>query len=175
MLPRAHRKGDKAIKRSEVLEKVIGSYERYYDINRETPVEPFVAEAVFRSHSEDYFLIKSAKITEMDSAETAFFADVEDLCEADYDEMLEKVWSETLSRADVKPNHRNSDGILIITSNRIDDAAKKKIRKTRRYKSYRFSLWGWSEVRVIAYEHYSGSVVYNRQGDILKKLFAIKK
>ena len=108
----------------------------------------------------------------MDSMETAFFADVEELNEAEYDSMLDKVWSETLSRADVKPNHRNSDGILIITANNIDDAAKRKIRKTRRYKSYRFSLWGWSEVRVIAYEHYSGKVICNRQGDMLKRLFA---
>ena len=155
-----------------MLEKVIGSYEQYYDINRETPAEPFVAEAVFKSHGEEYFLIKSAKITEMDSAETAFFADVEELDEAGYDALLDKVWSETLSRADVKPNHRNTDGILIITANSIDDAAKRKIKKTRLYKSYRFSFWGWSEVRVIAYEHYSGSIVCNRQGDMLKKLFA---
>lgn len=156
----------------EVLEKVIGSYEQYYDINRETPVEPFVAEATFRSHGEEFFLIHSAKINEMDSAETAFFADVPELSESGYDEMLDKVWNETLSRADVKPNHRNSDGILIITALTIDDAAKKKIKKTRLYKSYRFSFWGWSEVRVIAYEHSSGRIVCNRQGDMLKRLFA---
>ena len=155
-----------------MLDKVIGSYEYYYDINRETPMEPFVAEATFKSHGEEYFLIKSAKITEMDSSETAFFADTETLDEAGYDELVDKGWDETLRRADVKPNHRNSDGILIITVNTIDDATKKKIRKTRRYKSYRFTLWGWSELRVIAYEHYSGKVVSNRQGDILKKLFA---
>ncbi len=155
-----------------MLEKVIGSYERYYDINRETPTEPFIAEATFKSHNEEYFLVKSAKITEMDSMETAFFADVEELDEAGYDALIEKVWSETLERADAKPNHRNSDGILIITANVIDDAAKKKIRMTRRYKSYRFSFWGWSEVRVAAYEHHSGKIVSNRQGDVLKKLFA---
>lgn len=156
----------------DVLEKVIGSYEQYYDINRETPVEPFVAEATFKSHGEEFFLIHSAKINEMDSFEVAFFADVRELSESGYDEMLDKVWSETLSRADVKPNHRNSDGILIITALTIDDAAKKKIKKTRLYKSYRFSFWGWSEVRVIAYEHSSGSIVCNRQGDMLKRLFA---
>ena len=156
----------------EVLEKVIGSYERYYDINRETPISPFVAEATFKSHGEEYFLLKSAKINEMDSSEVAFFADVGELSAEEYDAMLDKVWEETLSRADVKPNHRNSDGILIITALSIDDDAKKKIRKTRRYKSYRFSFWGWSEVRVIAYEHSSGRIVCNRQGDMLKKLFA---
>ncbi len=128
---------------------------------------------MFKSHGEEYFLIRAAKITEMDSSETAFFADVEELDEEGYVDMLDKVWDETLSRAEVKPNHRNSDGILIITADRIDDAAKKRIKKTRRYKSYRFSFWGWSEVRVIAYEHDSGKVVCNRQGDMLKKLFAI--
>ncbi|MCR5775773.1 MAG: hypothetical protein K6G42_11875 [Lachnospiraceae bacterium] len=155
-----------------MLEKVIGSYEQYYDVNRDTPTEPFEAEATFKSHGEEYFLIRSAKINEMDSMETAFFADIEKLEETDYDRLLDKAWDETLSRADVKPNHRNSDGILIITANSIDDKVKKKIRNTRRYKSYRFSFWGWSEIRVIAYEHHSGKVVYNRQGDILKKLFA---
>ena len=127
---------------------------------------------MFKSHGEEYFLIRAAKITEMDSSETAFFADVEELDEEGYVDMLDKVWDETLSRAEVKPNHRNSDGILIITADRIDDATKKRIKKTRRYKSYRFSFWGWSEVRVIAYEHYSGKVICNRQGDMLKRLFA---
>ncbi|MCR5410818.1 MAG: hypothetical protein K6E90_07540 [Lachnospiraceae bacterium] len=131
-----------------------------------------MAEATFSSHSEEFFLIKSAKITEMDSMETAFFMDEPELDEEKYDSLCEKAWSETLDRADVKPNHRNSDGILIITADTIDEAAKKKIRKTRRYKSYRFTFWGWSELRVIAYEHSTGRLVCNRQGEVLKKLFA---
>ncbi|MBQ9443166.1 MAG: hypothetical protein IJU43_02590 [Lachnospiraceae bacterium] len=131
-----------------------------------------MAEATFSSHSEEFFLIKSAKITEMDSMETAFFMDEPELDEEKYDSLCEKAWSETLDRADVKPNHRNSDGILIITADTIDEAAKEKIRKTRRYKSYRFTFWGWSELRVIAYEHSTGRLVCNRQGEVLKKLFA---
>ncbi len=158
--------------RREMLDKVIGSYEHYYDINRETPMEPFIAEATFKSHSEEYFLIKSAKITEMDSSEYVFFADVENLDAGGYDKLVDAVWNETLKRADVKENHRNSDGILLIFADNIDASVKKKIRKTRRYKSYRFMLWGWSELRVIAYGHSLGEVVSNRQGDMLKKLFA---
>lgn len=127
---------------------------------------------MFKSHGEEYLLIKSAKINEMDSSEIAFFADLEGLNEPEYTSLMEKVWEETLKRADVKPNHRNSDGILIVIADHIDEAAKKEIKKTRRYKSYRFTLWGWSELRVIAYEHSTGKVVCNRQGAILKKLFA---
>ena len=80
-----------------MLEKLIGSYEQYYDINRETPVEPFVAEATFKSHGEEYFLIRSAKINEMDSSETAFFADVEELDERGYD--MKKSLSQILFEA----------------------------------------------------------------------------
>ncbi|MBQ8956859.1 MAG: hypothetical protein IJ075_07815 [Lachnospiraceae bacterium] len=162
----------KVIDRQEVLEKIIASYEQYYDINRETPVEPFAAEATFKSHGEEYFLIRSAKITEMDSSETAFFADMDSLDAPAYDALVDKVWDETLKRADPKPDHRNSDGILIIITDSIDGETKKKIKKTRRYKSYRFMLWGWSELRVIAYELSSGKAVCNRQGSILKELFA---
>ena len=135
-------------------------------------MEPFAAEAVFRSHSEEYFLIKSAKITEMDSSEYAFFAETDSLDAATYRGLADKVWEETLKRADPKPDHRNSDGILIIIADSIDEETRREIKKTRRYKSYRFMLWGWSELRVIAYECSLGNVVFNRQGNILKELFA---
>lgn len=108
----------------------------------------------------------------MDSSEYAFFADVDSLDAQSYEGLLDKVWEETLRRADPKPDHRNSDGILIIIADSIDAETKKRIKKTRRYKSYRFMLYGWSELRVIAYECSLGNVVCNRQGDILRELFA---
>ena len=135
-------------------------------------MEPFAAEAVFRSHGEEYFLVKSAKITQMDSSEFAFFADVDTLNVPAYEDLVDKVWEETLKRADVRQDHRNSDGILVIIADSIETDVKKQIKKTRRYKSYRFMLWGWSELRVIAYECSLGDVVSNRQGDMLKPLFA---
>ena len=108
----------------------------------------------------------------MDSCEYVFFAEACSLDAAAYEGLVDKVWEETLKRADPKPYHRNSDGILIIIADSIDASTKKRIRKTRRYKSYRFMLWGWSELRVIAYECSLGNVVSNRQGDMLKTLFA---
>ena len=48
--------------RDELLEKTLRSYAAYYDVNRDCPEEPFVAEAVFHSHNDAYFLVKSARI-----------------------------------------------------------------------------------------------------------------
>ena len=50
--------------REEMLKKMLRSFAAYYDINTETPAAPFAAEAVFHSHSDAYFLVKSAAIGE---------------------------------------------------------------------------------------------------------------
>ena len=50
--------------KEEVLERALRSYMAYYDVERETPEEPFAAEAAFHSHSSTYFLTKSATIGE---------------------------------------------------------------------------------------------------------------
>ena len=50
--------------KEELLGKVLNSYRAYYDENTETPEPPFVAEAVFHSHSDAYFLVKGATLGE---------------------------------------------------------------------------------------------------------------
>ena len=56
--------------KEEVLERALRSYMAYYDVERETPEEPFAAEAAFHSHSSTYFLTKSATIGEAESNES---------------------------------------------------------------------------------------------------------
>ena len=50
--------------KEEVLERALRSYMAYYDVERETPEEPFAAEAAFHSHSSTYFLTKSGTFPE---------------------------------------------------------------------------------------------------------------
>ncbi|MBO7389761.1 MAG: hypothetical protein J6T95_04545, partial [Oscillospiraceae bacterium] len=58
----------------DLLERVLLSYQSYYDINREDPAPPFDAEAVFRVNEEQYFLFKSAVYNKWTTSETVFFA-----------------------------------------------------------------------------------------------------
>ena len=57
----------------EALDKLLPSFRRYYNVKTEDVAAPFVAEAVFQSHNEQYFLIKSARISEANSNEFAYF------------------------------------------------------------------------------------------------------
>ena len=153
------------------LEKVLKSYETYYNINRETPVPPFAAEAEFRLHDERYFLIRSARLDQIDSREHVFFAAEEHLDPARLAELDGAAWQEGLDRVELTEYHRNTDVILLILAKSIDPEAARMCRKLRHYKSYRMGLKGWSNYRLIAYDLSSKGLYYNRQGEFLKKVF----
>ena len=82
----------------ELTEKLLRAYSAYYNVERETPAPPFAAEAVFHSHSEQYFLIKSARLAETESNEYVFFAEEERLDEARLRALAESAWQEGTSR-----------------------------------------------------------------------------
>ncbi len=158
--------------RREALEKILDSYRKYYDINQETPMPPFAAEAVFFVRDENYFLIRSARLSESLSSEHVFFAELEELDSARTEELDSIAWEEGLRRTQPGPNHRNTDITLVILAEHITEEAAEKIRKNRRYKSYYWGLRGWNNYKLIAYELSTGKIFANRQAEPLRKVMA---
>lgn len=164
-------KGTPASPDSEgLLEKILHSFERYYNVQKEGLPVPFSALAEFHSHSQQYFLIKSARIADIDSHEYVFFAELPYLDENQLELLVQKAWEEGLSRVHPASGHRNSDVSLIILAAKIEDAAFNLVKKIKKSKSYRFSFWGWSNFRALAYESSTGRFATNRMGRDLKKL-----
>lgn len=157
---------------TEIFDKVLRSYEAYYDVKRETAEAPFQAEAIFRSHDEQYFLVKSARLGEAESNEFVFFSNVDHLDAAQLQMLDEKAWETGLGRIRPHAEHRNSDVALIIVTERADADVFALASKLKHYKSYRFGLQGWSHYRLVVLEASSGRVTYNHQGRSLKKLFS---
>ena len=155
-----------------ILEKILHSFERYYNIQRQSLPSPFSAIAEFHSHSEQYFLIKPAHIADIDSHEYVFFAEAASLDENQLNQLAEKAWEEGLSRIHPASGHRNSDITLIILASKIEDAAFNLVKKIKKSKSYKLSFWGWSNFRALAYESSTGSFATNRMGRDLKKLIS---
>ncbi len=159
------------MEKAEALAKLLRSYERYYDINADNPMEPFAAQAEFSLHEEQYFLTKSARISEVDSKEYVYFA-TNDLLDMQTFEMLDsRAWEDGIGRVEPHKDHRNSDVILIILADRIDPEVMRCIRRTKHYKSYRHGLHGWSHYKLAVIELSTGKTAANRQGRDLKKLF----
>ena len=154
----------------EALEKLLRSYERYYDINRESPLAPFAAEASFSAHGEQYFLIKSAKWAEIDSHEFIYFALEQELTPERVEELCGLAWEDGLKKADPKPNHRNSDVIPFIVCRHMTPEAERRARAVKKSVSYRFGLWGWSNFKLAVLEAGSGKTAANRHGKPLLSL-----
>ena len=158
--------------KEEVLEKALRSYMAYYDVERERPEEPFAAEAAFHSHSNAYFLAKSATIGEAESNEYVFFALADRLDEELFRKLDHAAWEKGLARVKPHAKHRNTDISLIIIASSVTGGAENLSRKQKHYKSYRFSFHGFSHYRLIVLDLSNEKMTCNRQGRSMKKIFS---
>ena len=154
-----------------MLKKMLRSFAAYYDINTETPAAPFAAEAVFHSHSDAYFLVKSAAIGEAESYEYVFFASVDQLDSSLLASLDQTAWDTGISRVKPHSSHRNTDVTLVVAASSVTEEAKAQIPRLKHYKNYRMSLHGFSHYHLIVADLSSGDLTCNRQGRSLKKLF----
>ena len=154
----------------DIMKKLLQAFERYYNVHVDGVSSPFCAQAEFHSHSEQYFLIKAAHISDIDSNEYVFFAQENMLDKHSFTNLSDKAWETGLSYIHPGSTHRNSDITLIILASKITDETFCQIKKAKKSKSYKFSFWGWSNFRALAYETSTGRIVTNRLGKDLKRL-----
>ncbi len=162
---------DSSLTRDSIFEEFIKSFRQYYDIKKEGVAEPFDAEAEFHSHSEQYLLVKSARISEVNTSEFVFFVKTDELTQEKLEVYCSKSWEEGMSRVRPSFTHKNSDVVLVVVADKISDQAKKSITKIKNYKSYCLSLKGYSHFKLVSMEISSGELYANRLGSDLKKIF----
>ena len=158
---------------TEAIAKILPAFEQYYTINKENVTPPFCAEAEFRSHNEQYFLVRSAHIADIDSNEFVYFSALETLDDARLEELVNAAWQAGLAKVRPYNGHRNSDVSLLIFTKSISPETALKIKKTKLYKSYKFSFHGWSHFKLAVCNTTDMAIFTNRQGKDFSKL--IKK
>lgn len=151
----------------EVFDNFMDSYSVYYNVDREDVTEGFDAQAVFDSKSEQYFLIKSAKVADIHTAEYVYFKKIDKLTTDVLKEVDEKAWNEGISHVKPGPDHKNTDVVLVIFSESIDDDAIEYIKKIKHSKNYNHALYGYSNYRLIVIGLDSGIAYFNKQARIL--------
>jgi hypothetical protein len=152
----------KALTPGEALERVLRFYQTYYNIKTEAVEPPFAAEAIFGSHNEQYFLIKKAKVADIDTNETVYFATEESLSKERLLELDAIAWERGTANVQPSSHHRNSDVVLIILTAHAGEDALAQVKKCRHYQSYLWGFHGWSNYRLIVAELSSGRIVHNR-------------
>ncbi len=165
------------IQPQEHLETLLRSYESYFDIQRDVACGglSFAAFAVFHSRSERYVLSKKAQLWAAENHEYTYFA----LCDVLTEDLVRSYGFAALEdgRAHIKPNaeHMYSYVSLIFIANTITDAAAKLLQRTDYRKDFLFSIHGWMEFRMVAYECATGRKLHNRRGKALVSLNDNKK
>ncbi len=155
---------------NEIIDKLLRSFQVYYNVKKEDVEPPFVAEAEFHTHDEQFFLVKSAVLAEAESREYIYFAAEKFLDETLLLRLDKAAWESGMKRVKPHKDHRNTDVSLFIVAEKISEEAFGKIPKLRHYQSYHLGLQGWSHYRLVAIEQSSGRAVYNRFGRSYKKL-----
>ena len=164
------RAGVLSMELNDALDRLLVSYRRYYDIERDHPTPPFAAEAVFSLHDEGYVLLRSAKIAEQDCREYVFFALLPLLDEGEARRLSELAWAECLRRTEPGEHHRSTEAQLVILCQGMTEEAARLVRRTNPYKSYRLGLRGWSSMKWIACDIETGRAVWNRRGGDLRRV-----
>lgn len=158
---------------SELLEKVLSLFKKYYTITKNNS-GLFDAEAEFRSHNEQYVLVRSAKIADIDSNDFAYFKMVSILSAENVKTFCDEAWRAGLLKVVPYYGHRNSDVTLVILAERVSsdffDVARV-ISKINFRKIYKCLLFGWSNFRLCVLDLSNGKCYCNRYGKNLKKVF----
>ena len=151
------------------LDAILPLFSHYYDVV--TPVaSPFDARADFKSHNEQYVLVKAAHIADIDSNEHIFFKQCGELTENELLRYHETAWEQGQSMITPYYGHKNTDISLMILAEGISDEASGRVPRLRHSAVYKLGLYGYSNYRLVVVDTKSGHIYCNRNGRTLKSV-----
>lgn len=162
------------------LNLVLPSYAGTFDLFRPFSFHgtEYPAYGSFWSHNEKFLLTKEMKLWETDNREYIFFIEAETLDEtvlAQTDSLLREHVEPELVRGGQKvppANHMYSYmTVIFMTENPISEAVQEKIRRYSFARTYRFSIRGYSETRLLAVNLSDGQMVFNKESKALLPLY----
>ena len=154
----------------QALERVLTAHETWFDVSRgyEYAGRHFDGYAEFSSHGESYVLVKRAKMWEVDNHEYIFFLLADALAEDELSSWVEFMKTEAINKVEPKPNHMSSCISLVILANSVSERARKLARRTRFRKTFKLSLQGWADLRLVLADLSTHRVYTNAAGKAMK-------
>ena len=156
--------------KQDVLNSLLRSHEAYFDVSRDYSFagRDFAGYAEFRSHSEQFVLVKRAKLWEADAFEYIFFDVVDHIDAAWVDEAFRFMTNDALGKVEPDENHMTSFVSLVAIADEVSDEAKAKVKRARFRKNFKLGLRGWADLRMAVIDLASMDVVTNGMGKEMK-------
>ncbi len=161
--------------RETALERLLKSYETYYNIHRFGDEQlPITARCDFFEHSQKYMLSKKAELWSADCEEFLYLLNIPHLTLPLYEQWRDYVHKDAMALLHIGPGHMYSFITPVFVCDTCDEDARKALRRCRIYKSFHFSLHGWMDYHVAVVDLGRSRVDSNRSGHstakILKKV-----
>lgn len=160
--------------REEAVDKLLQSYEVYYNIHKSEELEnsddALIARCDFYEHSQKYVLSKKAELWSADCEEFVYLFSVDKLTLDTYNRCRDFAYDDGMSRASIGPGHMYTYITPLFVCDSYDEEAVKALKKCNLYKSFRFSLHGWMDVHVAVLEVKANKIFTNRSGRRVEKV-----
>lgn len=127
------------------VEKLLTSFKSYYDIHSFDDVPYLVARCDYFEKSERFMVSKKANLWTANAEEFIYLFYVPNLTESIYEDCMKHVAEAWRKEAHIGPDHMYTYVTPLFVCDSYEDAAVKKLKKCRIYKSYKFSFHGWME------------------------------
>lgn len=156
------------------LDRLLAAHETWFDVahSYEFAGRTFPGYAEFHSTAEKYVLVKRAKLWGASVHEYLFFELSDRLTPSSLDGLLSFMTEKAIEKVQVDAEHMTSYLSLVVIADRVDDDARKAIRKARFRKNYRLGFQGWADLRVAAIDLSDASVTTNVMGRELRATLA---
>lgn len=159
-------------KLQDVLDNLMKQYEGYFNVEMPHTYgnRVLLAYAQYIQRMEKYVLVRRAQLYATESNEHVFFVHAPHLNEATWE--AEKNFIIAAEKDYVVPHseHMYSYMTLVLLCDTIDADVKKKIKRMSYTKNYKYSIHGYSTVRIAAMDLSDDSIVTNGQGRELVKV-----
>ena len=162
-------------------EKLLKSYQTYYNIKEfEEGSRPLRAVCEYFETSRQYVLSKKAELWAENSEEFLFLFQTDRLTLAEYEKCRDYAYEEGMKKAHIGPGHMYTYITPVFICNTCDEDACKALKKTRIFKSFRFSFHGWMDLHAVVLEVQNNKISSNAGGRSVEKgmkkvLFNTKK
>ncbi len=141
-----HKERKMSITRQEAIDKLLRSYETYFNITRfEEKDLPLTARCDFFEHSQKYVLSRKAELWSANSEEFLYLFQMPNLTVTLFEQCKNQAIEDGMRRMHVGPGHMYTFITAVFVCEACDKEALKALKKSHLYKSFKFSLHGWMD------------------------------
>lgn len=155
-----------------ILDEILEFYRGYYDVSIEEKKElPLYAKADFHQVNEKYVLSRKANLWRAQVHEYVYFFEMDCLEREMFERCLNFAHRDGMQKIEPGPEHMYSYITVVFVCNRAEADAIKAAKRCRIHKDFKWSFHGWMDVKTAVLNKGEGTVVTNRCGKDLTKLF----